>query len=67
MIDIEVVVKNIGTKSITYGFRFLRDETPVADGSITVVCCLMKHGERPQSVETPVEFIDAIKPFLEAP
>ena len=67
VIDIEVVVEKIGTKSITYGFRFLRDETPVADGSITVVCCLMKHGERPQSVETPVEFVKAIKPFLAAP
>ncbi|MFT5299447.1 MAG: acyl-CoA thioester hydrolase [Mariniblastus sp.] len=64
MIEIQVVVTNIGTKSITYGFKFFRDQTPVAKGSITVVCCLMKHGERPESVPTPQKFIDSIKPYL---
>ena len=64
IIDIHVVVKKIGTKSITYGFSFFRDDTPVADGSITVVCCLLKHGQRPESVHTPQKFIDAIRPFL---
>ena len=64
IIDIEVVVKKIGTKSITYGFRFSREETPIADGSITVVCCLMKQGKRPVSIPTPELFIDALRPFL---
>jgi len=64
VIDIQVSVLKIGTKSITYGFNFFRDETPVAKGSITVVCCLMKHGERPESVPTPQKFIDAIEPYL---
>ncbi len=64
IIDIHVVVEKIGTKSITYGFHFFRDETPVADGSITVVCCLLSHGERPDSIPTPQKFIDAIKPYL---
>ena len=64
IIDIHIVVEKIGTKSITYGFRFFRDDVPVADGSITVVCCLLNHGERPESVATPQKFIDAIKPYL---
>jgi acyl-CoA thioester hydrolase len=64
IIQIHVVVEKIGTKSITYGFKFFRDETPVADGSITVVCCLMEHGKPPESIPTPQAFIDAIKPYL---
>jgi len=64
IIEVHVTVQKIGTKSVTYDFRFFRDQTPVADGSITVVCCLFKHGERPQSVETPAAFIDKIKPYL---
>lgn len=63
-IEIHVVVEKIGTKSITYGFQFFRDQTPVADGSITVVCCLLSHGERPESIPTPQKFIDLIKPYL---
>lgn len=65
VIDIHVCVKRIGTKSITYGFNFFRDETPVADGSITVVCCLFEQGgPKPSSMATPQAFLDKIHPFL---
>jgi 4-hydroxybenzoyl-CoA thioesterase/acyl-CoA thioester hydrolase len=64
MIDIELSVARIGQKSITYDFNFFRDESPVADGSITVVCCKLVHGKKPESVETPQGFIDKVKPFL---
>lgn len=63
MIDVHVYVDRIGTKSVTYGFEFFRDSTLVADGTITVVCCYFKHGQRPESVATPQKFLDAIKPF----
>ncbi len=66
IIDVEVRVKRIGTKSVTYAFNFFRESTPVADGSITVVCCLFEHGSKPQSVPTPEKFIAAIKPFVAA-
>jgi hypothetical protein len=29
-----------------------------------VVCCLLHHGQRPESIPTPQKFIDAIKPYL---
>ena len=63
IIDIEVSVAKIGTKSVTYQFQFSRDQTPVADGSITVVCCLFEHGQKPQSIATPQAFVDAVSPF----
>ena len=66
IIDIDVSVIKIGTKSITYGFRFFRDKTPIADGSITAVCCLFDHGSKPQSIPTPTKFIEAVKPYLAA-
>jgi 4-hydroxybenzoyl-CoA thioesterase/acyl-CoA thioester hydrolase len=64
MIDVVVSVSRIGTKSVTYDFKFFRDETPVADGSITAVCCLFEHGKKPESVAVPEKFIETIKPFL---
>lgn len=64
VIDVHVVVSRIGSKSITYGFKFFLDEAPIADGSITVVCCLMKHGQRPESITTPDSFIAAIQPYV---
>jgi len=66
VIDIHVVVKRIGSKSITYGFEFQLDGKVVADGSITVVCCRFEHGKKPVGIETPQKFIDAIKPWLES-
>jgi 4-hydroxybenzoyl-CoA thioesterase/acyl-CoA thioester hydrolase len=63
-IDIEVIVAKIGTKSVTYGFRFMRDQMEIASGSLTAVCCLFEHGSKPQSVPTPQPFIDAITPYL---
>lgn len=64
MIDIEVSVSRIGTKSITYDFQFSREGTAVADGSITVVCCKFEHGKKPESVAIPSAFVEKVKPFL---
>ena len=64
MIDIEVSVARIGTKSVTYDFAFSREGSPVADGSITVVCCKFEHGKKPESVVIPQGFIEKIQPFV---
>lgn len=66
IIDIHLTVTKIGTKSITYGFKFYRDETPIADGSITAVCCRFDHGKKPESIATPATFIETIEPYLAA-
>jgi acyl-CoA thioester hydrolase len=63
LVDIELTVTRIGSKSVTYGFRFTREETLVAEGSITAVCCLFEHGKKPASVTIPAKFADAIRPY----
>jgi len=59
-----LTVQRIGTKSVTYVFEFFRGETPVANGSITAVCCLFEHGKHPESVAIPADFISAVKPYM---
>jgi acyl-CoA thioester hydrolase len=53
ILTIEVAVERIGGKSITYDFRFLRGDQLLATGKSTAVCCRLKHGRGPQSIEIP--------------
>ncbi len=39
LLQISVRVEKMGTSSVRYGFRFLRDQTLVAEGFLTAVCC----------------------------
>ncbi|MGB7325198.1 MAG: thioesterase family protein [Rubripirellula sp.] len=41
LLRIDVNVAKIGNSSVSYRFRFARDETLVAEGNLTVVCCLL--------------------------
>jgi 4-hydroxybenzoyl-CoA thioesterase/acyl-CoA thioester hydrolase len=52
-ITIRVTIERIGDKSITYLYEFLNDGQTVAEGKITAVCCLFKHGSNPVSIEIP--------------
>lgn len=42
VLEIEVSVNELTRRSVTYGFRFTRDETLIATGSITAVCCRIR-------------------------
>lgn len=53
MLDIDVTVKRVGTKSVTYGFQFSQRGRNVATGQMTSVCCRMPHGEPPISIPIP--------------
>ncbi len=66
VIDIHVVVKRIGQKSVTYGFNFFRGDTAVADGTITAVCCefAQRHEGKPISMLTPKAIVEALTPFV---
>jgi acyl-CoA thioester hydrolase len=64
LIDVEMSITRIGSKSVTYAFQFSRAGTPVADGSLTAVCCLFEHGSAPESIAIPKKFMDAIAPYM---
>ena len=62
--DVEVRVARIGEKSVTYAFRFFRGDEVVAHGQVVAVCCHVVPGQRPVSVPIPVEFVEALTPYL---
>ena len=64
IIDIELSVAKLGTKSITYSFTISREDTLVADGTLTAVYCEIEHGKLPKSIEIPADFAAAVKPYL---
>lgn len=41
---IDVLVLQIGEKSLTYGFEFTLHEAPIASGKIVAVCCQVRPG-----------------------
>jgi 4-hydroxybenzoyl-CoA thioesterase/acyl-CoA thioester hydrolase len=61
LLDVEVTIDRVGRKSVTYGFRFARDETEIATGSITVVCCRLRPGSPPESMEIPSWWVEKVQ------
>jgi 4-hydroxybenzoyl-CoA thioesterase/acyl-CoA thioester hydrolase len=53
VLEIDVTVRRVGAKSITYGFRFSQHGREVASGEMTCVCCVVNHGEPPISIPLP--------------
>ncbi len=59
--NIDVSVRRMGTKSVTYGFHFHMDDATIAEGEITAVACEFSHGDirepnKPVPIEIPQEF-----------
>ena len=61
VLDVEVRVDRLGRTSITYAFSFTRDSTPVARGSMTSVCCRIRPGHPPQSIDIPAWFTKKLR------
>ena len=55
VLEIEVIVQRVGTKSVTYGFQFSHDGRDVATGEMASVCCRVEHGKPPVSMAIPEE------------
>ena len=53
VLDVDITVDRIGTKSVTYGFAFSHDGRDLAKGSMTSVCCRIPHGGMPASIPIP--------------
>ena len=63
VLQIEVRVSRLGTKSVTYAHRFLKDGQEIAAGEITTVCCRVRDGQPPESMPIPAEFLEKLRPF----
>jgi 4-hydroxybenzoyl-CoA thioesterase/acyl-CoA thioester hydrolase len=56
VLDINVTVHRVGTKSVTYQFNFSIAGRDVATGEMTSVCCLVEPGKSPVSIPIPDDF-----------
>jgi 4-hydroxybenzoyl-CoA thioesterase/acyl-CoA thioester hydrolase len=53
VLEIDVTVRRVGTKSVTYGFHFWQHGRDVASGEMSSVCCRVPHGQPPVSIPIP--------------
>ncbi len=63
VLDIEVTVVRLGTKSVTYEFQFSHQGRPVASGQITSVCCRFAPDGSPKSISIPTWISDKLGPI----
>jgi 4-hydroxybenzoyl-CoA thioesterase/acyl-CoA thioester hydrolase len=64
MLKIEVRIARLGKRSVTYAHRFLRDGKELATGEITAVCCRIKEGKPPKSIDIPSAMVKKLKSFV---
>lgn len=53
MLTIETSITRLGTKSVTYGFRFTCGDRAIAHGEMTSVCCRLHEDRPPEGIEIP--------------
>jgi len=66
VLDIDVSIKRVGTKSVTYVFRFAHQGRDVATGEMTSVCCRVIHGQPPVSMPIPDSFAQKLREMVGA-
>jgi acyl-CoA thioester hydrolase len=65
VLDIDVKVLRVGTKSVTYGFAFSQHGRDVAAGQMTSVCCRVPHGKPPQSIPIPAAVAARLREYAD--
>lgn len=56
VLDIEVRILRIGSRSVTYGFEFFCQGKKLAKGQVSSVCCRILPENRLESMEIPAEY-----------
>lgn len=64
VLEITLRVLKLGSKSVNYGFEFMRENQPIATGQIVAVCCKLDLGGALQSVVIPTTLRERLEPFL---
>jgi 4-hydroxybenzoyl-CoA thioesterase/acyl-CoA thioester hydrolase len=65
VLDIDVTVHRVGTKSVTYAFQFWQQGRDVATGQMTSVCCRVPHGEAPVSIPIPSAVAEKLRALVD--
>lgn len=63
-LEIDIAVKRLGTKSVTYQFHIRHAGRDVADGEMTSVCCRVSPGELIESVPIPAKIAAGLQQFV---
>lgn len=65
LLDINVQIKRLGQKSVTYGFEFSSNGRPTATGKMTSVCCRILPNQPPQSIIIPQWIAERLRTICE--
>ncbi|HEV2969258.1 MAG TPA: thioesterase family protein [Pirellulales bacterium] len=63
MLDIELRIARLGTKSVSYEFVFASAGRQVATGRTVAVCCRFPAGAPPESIPIPAPIVAKLQPF----
>jgi acyl-CoA thioester hydrolase len=66
LLDIAIAVTRLGTKSVSYEFRFSHQGRDIAAGKMTAVCCRVTPGQPPVSRPIPQEIADRLRQYATA-
>ena len=66
-LDIEVMIEQLGERSVTYAFLFRLDGGEIAKGRLTAVCCHIEHDQPPRSIEIPGWISERLQLFVVQP
>jgi 4-hydroxybenzoyl-CoA thioesterase/acyl-CoA thioester hydrolase len=64
VVEIEVSIVRLGTKSVTYEFNFTHQGQPVASGQTTTVCCRLSDAGPPVSMPIPAWILEKLSPAV---
>lgn len=64
IVDVELSIERLGTKSVSYRFRMTHHGRQVATGRSVAVYCRMSDGGSPQSMAIPATITDRLLPFV---
>ena len=64
VLDIDLGIERIGTRSVSYRFLFCHCRETVAQGTLVSVCCRVEHGKPLRSIAIPDSIAALLKPYL---
>ncbi len=65
VLDVDLRIERLGSKSVTYTFLFQHVGRPVASGRMTSVCCRLDPHHPPKSLVVPDFIADKLRPWAE--